>query len=340
MREVRTIDATQKSLESSLEAFSFTGSSTLELEAEVETCLDRCRPVQCQIVTGRSDDNMIQTVHSFGRRRRRRRDASLPEIVEPEKASKGDIVRVSNLAKVLSVRASKFGIGVRESLITHSNQFVDTDTLESPVNSPKSRSKSSSFGSSSHHHRKTSLDSASYSSPGVLSALGIGMSLDEYGHYCFDTAALAAISGLTVCLQLIMFIAAIFFSATMNTNASKGLSESADSVFSYQNHQPTQPPSPSSSLSTTMPRKAAHRPDRRRGEVQDEVQVRTKQSMNGRTLSNYHRQSSSSPLSTVSEQLASPLQLAHAQSRYTDLEHHHHENRRTSKRSSTLDVLY
>lgn len=46
MREVRTLDKESKSLESYLEAFSFTGSSTLELEAEVETCLDRCRPVR------------------------------------------------------------------------------------------------------------------------------------------------------------------------------------------------------------------------------------------------------------------------------------------------------
>lgn len=45
MREVRTIDDSSKSLESYFEAFSFTGSSTLNLEAEVETCLDRCRPV-------------------------------------------------------------------------------------------------------------------------------------------------------------------------------------------------------------------------------------------------------------------------------------------------------
>jgi hypothetical protein len=45
MREVRTISKERKSLESYLEAFTFTGSSTLELEAEVETCLDKCRPV-------------------------------------------------------------------------------------------------------------------------------------------------------------------------------------------------------------------------------------------------------------------------------------------------------
>ncbi|KAH7935897.1 hypothetical protein HPB52_014729 [Rhipicephalus sanguineus] len=48
MREIRTIDSHSKSLESYLEAFAFTGSSTLELEAEVVTCLERCKPVSHQ----------------------------------------------------------------------------------------------------------------------------------------------------------------------------------------------------------------------------------------------------------------------------------------------------
>lgn len=47
MREIRTIDSQSKSLESYLEAFAFTGSSTLELEAEVVTCLESCKPVSC-----------------------------------------------------------------------------------------------------------------------------------------------------------------------------------------------------------------------------------------------------------------------------------------------------
>ncbi|CAG2172089.1 unnamed protein product, partial [Oppiella nova] len=63
MREVRTITKDEKSLESYLEAFTFTGSQMLEIEAEVETCLDKCRPVQCKIVTGRSDDE-YETVTS------------------------------------------------------------------------------------------------------------------------------------------------------------------------------------------------------------------------------------------------------------------------------------
>lgn len=45
MREIRNLDRRSKSLESFFEAFSFTGSNGLQLEAEVETCLDRCRPV-------------------------------------------------------------------------------------------------------------------------------------------------------------------------------------------------------------------------------------------------------------------------------------------------------
>lgn len=45
MREVRTL-TDSKSLESYLEAFTFTGGSLLVIEAEVETCLDKCRPVR------------------------------------------------------------------------------------------------------------------------------------------------------------------------------------------------------------------------------------------------------------------------------------------------------
>ncbi|XP_054706608.1 uncharacterized protein LOC129216418 [Uloborus diversus] len=69
MREVRTIEPQSKSLEGYLEAFTFTGSSLLELEAEVETCLENCKPVLCQIPTGRRDDD-TETVSSFGRRKR------------------------------------------------------------------------------------------------------------------------------------------------------------------------------------------------------------------------------------------------------------------------------
>ncbi|GFT19884.1 ZP domain-containing protein [Trichonephila clavipes] len=69
MREVRTIEPQSKSLEGYLEAFTFTGSSMLELEAEVETCLEFCKPVLCQIPTGRREDD-TETVSSFGRKKR------------------------------------------------------------------------------------------------------------------------------------------------------------------------------------------------------------------------------------------------------------------------------
>lgn len=101
MREIRTIDSQSKSLESYLEAFAFTGSSTLELEAEVVTCLESCKPVLCQIPTGRREDD-IETVTSFGRRRRSLAD---------EGTSEEDELRRTTLSKKVSILASEFGVG-------------------------------------------------------------------------------------------------------------------------------------------------------------------------------------------------------------------------------------
>ncbi|XP_077550168.1 uncharacterized protein LOC144163204 isoform X2 [Haemaphysalis longicornis] len=100
MREIRTIDSHSKSLESYLEAFAFTGSSTLELEAEVVTCLERCKPVLCQIPTGRREDD-IETVTSFGRRRRSADGEPRPQ----------DELRETTLTKKVSVMATEFGVG-------------------------------------------------------------------------------------------------------------------------------------------------------------------------------------------------------------------------------------
>lgn len=118
MREVRTVEGEGKSLESYLEAFTFTGGSLLVIEAEVETCLDKCKPVnnhhccgwsnlvlklfqvQCQVANGRSDDD-LETVISYGRRRRRRRRAIVTDI---EQAEKGDVLSMTMLSKSLLIR--------------------------------------------------------------------------------------------------------------------------------------------------------------------------------------------------------------------------------------------
>lgn len=49
LREMRTLDDHSKSLESYFEAFTFTGGSLMVIEAEVETCLDKCKPVSVMI---------------------------------------------------------------------------------------------------------------------------------------------------------------------------------------------------------------------------------------------------------------------------------------------------
>ncbi|XP_070381269.1 uncharacterized protein [Dermacentor albipictus] len=124
MREIRTIDSHSKSLESYLEAFAFTGSSTLELEAEVVTCLERCKPVLCQIPTGRREDD-IETVTSFGRRRRRSTADGVPL---PE-----DELRRSTLTKKLSVVAAEFGVGQQTQDISYAFPVTAPTTSGRPA---------------------------------------------------------------------------------------------------------------------------------------------------------------------------------------------------------------
>ncbi|GFQ99269.1 uncharacterized protein TNCT_265771 [Trichonephila clavata] len=100
MREVRTIEPQSKSLEGYLEAFTFTGSSMLELEAEVETCLEFCKPVLCQIPTGRREDD-TETVSSFGRKKRE--SGAAEEVLSSVTLSRSVAVQAEDFASVKSL---------------------------------------------------------------------------------------------------------------------------------------------------------------------------------------------------------------------------------------------
>ncbi|GBL63634.1 hypothetical protein AVEN_55758-1, partial [Araneus ventricosus] len=114
MREVRTIEPQSKSLEGYLEAFTFTGSSMLELEAEVETCLEHCKcqteaevetclehckPVVCQIPTGRREDD-TETVFSFGRKKR---ESGSEEVLSSVTLSRSVAIQADDFASVKSL---------------------------------------------------------------------------------------------------------------------------------------------------------------------------------------------------------------------------------------------
>ncbi|XP_055932443.1 uncharacterized protein LOC129962605 [Argiope bruennichi] len=99
MREVRTIEPQSKSLEGYLEAFTFTGSSMLELEAEVETCLEHCKPVVCQIPTGRREDD-TETVFSFGRKKR---ESGTEEVLSSVTLSRSIAIQADDFASVKSL---------------------------------------------------------------------------------------------------------------------------------------------------------------------------------------------------------------------------------------------
>ena len=103
MREVRRIDDNTKSLESVFEAFAFTGSNVLQLEAEVETCLDKCQAVRCQHPSIRSEDG--EESLSYGRRRKRSSDQSL-EIKTKDGVlmHAGDVLRKQTIAKKIKIR--------------------------------------------------------------------------------------------------------------------------------------------------------------------------------------------------------------------------------------------
>ncbi|XP_015913359.1 uncharacterized protein [Parasteatoda tepidariorum] len=120
MREVRTIEPQSKSLEGYLEAFTFTGSTTLELEAEVETCLEHCKPVLCQIPTGRRDDD-IETVSSFGRKKR--------------DVDSDDVLSTVTLTKTVAVLSEDFG----------SLKSFATENYASPVTAPSHIDKDNGF---------------------------------------------------------------------------------------------------------------------------------------------------------------------------------------------------
>lgn len=102
MREVRRIDDNTKSLESVFEAFAFTGSNVLQLEAEVETCLDKCQAVRCQHPSIRSEDG--EESLSFGRRRRSPDPTVEIKTKDGVLIHAGDVLRKQTIAKKIKIR--------------------------------------------------------------------------------------------------------------------------------------------------------------------------------------------------------------------------------------------
>nr|XP_046914659.1 uncharacterized protein LOC124495350 isoform X2 [Dermatophagoides farinae] len=111
MREVRLFNENGKTLESYLEAFTFTGGSILVIQVEVETCLDKCKPVQCQVANGRSYPG-VEMVTSYGRRKRR--SASMngdydddDDGGDDDQTEIGDVVSMTKLSKSLLIRKKR-----------------------------------------------------------------------------------------------------------------------------------------------------------------------------------------------------------------------------------------
>ncbi|XP_074595259.1 uncharacterized protein LOC141850520 [Brevipalpus obovatus] len=181
MREVRTLDH-QKALESEFEAFSFTGSSSLELEAEVETCLDRCRPVQCRLASGRSEDDDFEVVVSYGRRRR-------------SAGSYGEALDTRFLSKSVTITAPRFSLnGATEKLSAQRKNLI----VKKPI-----ITKSSDEIEDIHEETNDLEDS-------LMAQLLPYQTDQRTGFLCFEPSALTTISGATLLIQVVFLTVAIY----------------------------------------------------------------------------------------------------------------------------------
>ncbi|KAI2809579.1 hypothetical protein BLOT_000728 [Blomia tropicalis] len=195
MREVRTLGDGKKSLESYLEAFTFTGGTWLVIEAEVETCLDKCRPMQCQIATGRSNDN-IETLISYGRRRRRRSITT-----DIDQAEDGDILSMTMLSKSLLIRATRSTTNDDNENKSKSTTIPDGFNLKPPIH------RSHRFKSNSIQRQSSLVQTTLSSSP----TSAYRSTITKTKHICFEPSGLLLIGLLIFGIQGIAFTIILLF---------------------------------------------------------------------------------------------------------------------------------
>jgi hypothetical protein len=200
MREMRTLDGGSKQLESYFEAFSFTGSPHLSLEAEVETCLDTCRPVQCQVAAVRSEEmDDLETVVSFGKRRRKR---------------ESNVLDTKRVSQQLKVRSARLGVGssatdrlVRKNIANNQVDVIEGD-FEPLIDQPESS----------------------------LTRTGIAQ-INSFGHFCFGFSSLAIFSGFTMLVQCLFFLIALIAIARVK-NVQTNQLQSIDHLNRITNRNP------------------------------------------------------------------------------------------------------
>lgn len=263
MREVRTLGETSKSLESAFEAFSFYGSNQIELLAEVETCLDRCRPVYCKIRRGESwsltspsskrsedDDGQYETVLSYGRKRRRR-------FVDPSDAVKGDVLRVETIGRKITITASDSKNRIKSTNIIRENEesnlipislflsssngslVSDNKTTNGPLN--KRRTPPIKI------QRTQQIMSRGRNFMQTLSSSTLSSILDEdaengnkNGLLCFDSLTILTVVGVSLFVQIIMMSASFVFISrrykSMYGNSNNGSTASLFTLPSSHKH--------------------------------------------------------------------------------------------------------
>ncbi|OTF73448.1 Zona pellucida-like domain containing protein [Euroglyphus maynei] len=177
MREVRLLNENRKTLESYLEAFTFTGGSILVIQVEVETCLDKCKPVQCQVANGRSFPG-VEMVTSYGRRRKRRSASSDDDV--DDQIDNGEVISKTKLSKSLRIRKK------RELISSDLNSITSTTSMDEKQ-----------FENENETHTRIAFDS--FLTPYHK------ISISSKNYLCFEPTHLFIICVIACCAQISLF---------------------------------------------------------------------------------------------------------------------------------------
>ena len=151
--------------------------------------------MQCQIATGRSNDN-IETLISYGRRRRRRSITT-----DIDQAEDGDILSMTMLSKSLLIRATRSTTNDDNENKSKSTTIPDGFNLKPPIH------RSHRFKSNSIQRQSSLVQTTLSSSP----TSAYRSTITKTKHICFEPSGLLLIGLLIFGIQGIAFTIILLF---------------------------------------------------------------------------------------------------------------------------------
>jgi len=177
--------------------------------------------MQCQVASGRSDDH-LETVISYGRRRRR------SIVTDAEQAEKGDVLSMTMLTKSLLIRAPNENLP-QKNTSQDSSRWTNSDKKDSKSlhknrpNVHRTQARKSLLEDAlmqSHSYGQTQTNVKGDRKKGELISGYVRVAMSEQSHICFEPLNLFIICVLSFCVQGLVF--SVLFCAIIRCNSSPG----------------------------------------------------------------------------------------------------------------------